>query len=120
MVTPAFAAARLVSVFLTTAYVVSRPSARRNSVTCLTVKPRYSVMTAAEELVKCSVISATALIFSEFGMCFLLSYVSGWLSRQHRQRNAPAQSARGGDEAEPSNLRGPLRRSGCVRSRART
>src|SRR4051794_18581052 len=67
--TPASAAARLVRVFLTTAYVVSRPRAWRRSVICLTVRPRYSVMTAADEDVKCSVISATALTFSVFGTC---------------------------------------------------
>src|SRR5664280_657358 len=44
---PACCAAILVRVFLTTAYRVSAPSARRNSVSCETVSPRYSVNTAA-------------------------------------------------------------------------
>jgi hypothetical protein len=76
-------------------------------------------MTAAEEVEKCSVISATALTFSVFGMCYLLSFLHR--AGRPETRNAPAQGARGG-MALPNlaNLRGPLRRSGGVRSRART
>src|SRR4051794_10224503 len=113
--TPASDAARLVRVFLTTAYVVSRPSARRRSVICLTVRPRYSVMTAAEADEKCSVSSATAVTFSVFGTCYLLSFSSGrssglWKGPQkaHGNEKRPGAGRTGRQGAEPSSLRGPL------------
>ena len=57
---PALFAAILVSVFFTIEYVVSAPRARRRSLICLTVRPRYSVRSAALEVRKLSVSWATA------------------------------------------------------------
>ncbi len=63
-VIPASLAAILVSVFFTTAYWAFSPSERRRFFTCFTVRPRYSVSTAAFEARNLSVISATAAALS--------------------------------------------------------
>ena len=59
--TPASLAAILVSVFFTTAYVALPPRERRSSLSWATVRPRYSVRTAALEERNSSVISSTAV-----------------------------------------------------------
>src|ERR1700754_3362065 len=61
---PASVAARLASVFFDTEYLVSLPSERRSSVIWETDGPRYSVNTVADELLKSSVSSATAVALS--------------------------------------------------------
>src|SRR4051812_19332908 len=79
-------------------------------------------MTAADDEEKCSVISATALTFSVFGTCYLLSFSSGrsMAPNAAEERETPRRRAHGAVvTTEPSNLRGPLRRSGGVRSHAR-
>src|SRR5882757_6338155 len=53
-------------------------------------------MTAADELAKCSVSSATAPVFSALGMCYLLSLSTGLVLSACETGNAPAQGARGG------------------------
>ena len=68
---PASEAARLVSVFFTTWYVVPPPRAARRSASWLTVRPRYSVSTAPSEVWKRSVSSATALTLSSLAMGLL-------------------------------------------------
>ena len=68
---PASLAAILVSVFFTTAYVAFSPSERRSSLSCATVRPRYSVSTAAFELRNCSASSATAAALSALAMGLL-------------------------------------------------
>src|SRR3978361_826817 len=45
--------------------------ARRSSVICLTVRPRYSVSRAADEPRNASTISATAAVFSGFAIALL-------------------------------------------------
>src|SRR5918996_6244679 len=65
---PASLAAILVSVFFTTAYWAFSPSERRRFLSCATVRPRYSVSTAAFELRNCSASSATAAALSGLAM----------------------------------------------------
>lgn len=65
---PASLAAILVSVFFTTAYWAFSPSERRSCLSCATVRPRYSVSTAAFELRNWSASSATAAALSGLAM----------------------------------------------------
>src|ERR1700730_1991010 len=66
--TPASDAARLISVFLATEYVADPDSDRRSSARLATVRPRYSVITVAVELLNCSAMSATAVALSAWAM----------------------------------------------------
>src|ERR1700733_980617 len=66
--TPASDAARLISVFLATEYVAEPDSDRRSSARLATVRPRYSVITVAVELLNCSAMSATAVALSAWAM----------------------------------------------------
>src|SRR5271156_1044218 len=65
---PASDAARLISVFLATEYVAEPASDRRSSARLATVRPRYSVITVAVELLNCSAMSATAVALSAWAM----------------------------------------------------
>ena len=105
---PASAAARLVSVFFTTAYVVSLPSDRRSCVSWDIVSPRYSVSTAADEPWNRSVISATAAVFSWFATCLLSRARAGIRARKREtpRRRAHGAGAGQGPAATPSILRG--------------
>jgi hypothetical protein len=89
---PASTAARFASVFFATEYVVSRPSERRRSVICRTVRPRYSVSTVAVEPRKCSVSSATAVALSArtLSAMSLLSVVLGLAHRPDNERSPGA------------------------------
>src|SRR6201987_2218996 len=65
---PASEAARLMSVFLATAYVADPARERRSSARLATVKPRYSVIRVAVESRNRSVMSATAVALSALAM----------------------------------------------------
>src|SRR5664280_2287886 len=101
---PACCAAILVRVFLTTAYRVSAPSARRNSVSCETVSPRYSVNTAAVAPVNASVSSATAAALSDLGMDLFLRVRPVGAIRKAPQRKTPRRRARGVGRVATANL----------------
>ncbi len=66
--TPAWSAAILVSVFLTTANVAFPSSDLRSSASWVTVSPRYSVSSAPDDSWNRSVSSATAATLSALAM----------------------------------------------------
>ena len=100
-VTPASFAAILVKVFFTTAYVTVSPSVRRNSLSCATVSPRYSVSTVALEVRKWSARSATVVTFVGRAM--------GLLSLRSHQAKRPGAGARGWEPQLAAELRNPAR-----------
>src|SRR4029453_7142691 len=84
--TPASFAAILVSVFFTTAYLADSPSERRSSWSSATLRPRYSVSTAAFEVRNSSAISATAAALSGRAMGLLPAPFHALRSQWHRHR----------------------------------
>src|SRR4051794_20596540 len=99
-VPPAPGAAIAVRVFLPTAYVACPPMLRRSWVSCDTVRPRYSVRTAALEVRNLSDSSATVAVLSALAMallpgssCRAAAGVGGRTGPD--TTNAPAQGARG-------------------------
>ncbi len=100
-VTPASLAAMAVRVFLTTAYVACPPMLFRSWVSCDTVRPRYSVRTAAFEVRNLSEISATAAALSGLAMALLPSFVVP--VEQARTRRTPRRRAHGAWENRPGS-----------------
>src|SRR6202044_2584528 len=97
--TPASEAARLISVFLATEYVAEPASERRSSARFATVRPRYSVITVAVELLNCSAMPATAVALSACAMHPSLGSGPG-LDSGPENTNAPTQQ-RSGREGLP-------------------
>src|SRR4051794_18177742 len=103
-VTPASRAAMAVRVFLTTAYVACPPMLLRSWVSCDTVRPRYSVRTAALEFRNLSESSATAAALSGLAMALLPPFVVP-VAKGPGQSERPGAGARG--------VRKPTRRVGA-------
>src|SRR5690242_8737901 len=91
---PASLAAILVSVFFTTAYWASSPSERRSVLSCATVRPRYSVSTAAFELRNWSASSATAAALSGLAIS-VASFRVMRTAQKGPQQKRPGAGARG-------------------------
>src|SRR3954452_11806613 len=95
VVIPASLAAILVSVFFTTAYWAFSPSDRRSVLSCATVRPRYSVSTAAFELRNCSVSSATEAALSGLAISVGLLPGDETARKGLGKRKRPGTGARG-------------------------
>src|SRR3982751_2043003 len=100
-VTPASRAAMAVRVFLTTAYVACPPMLLRSWVSCDTVRPRYSVRTAALEFRNLSESSATAAALSGLAISLLPPFVVPVAERTRAERT-PRRRRTGREEADPS------------------